>query len=180
MSQHDFFRFIRGREGVWELVDGRVVEKPRTNQRHRYIAANTLALLHTRSRAKSYRPTSIGTGILTTACTIRFPDLVVDCGARNDEAMLAMEPRVVVDVLSPLTRGFDPHRRLFEYKSTPKITSVLLVDTETACVLVHDRRSERWDASAYRGLADVIELPAIETRLALSDIYDGVELGPAT
>jgi len=136
MSQQDFFGFIRARDRFWELVDGVVVAKPLTDQRHRKITANTLASLHTQLRGERCRPTSIGTGVLTAASAVCFPDLVVDCDERDDEAILAAEPQVVVDVLSPSTRGFDPHRRLFEYKSTPEIASVLLIDTQTACVLV--------------------------------------------
>jgi Uma2 family endonuclease len=159
MSEQDFFAFIQARDEKWELVEGEAVRMAGANQRHQNIAANTLASLHTQLRGKSCRATAADTGVSTAPGTVRYPNVVVDCGRRDDQAMLAAEPTVVIEVLSPSTRGFDSHRKMLEYKSKPEITYILLIDTHNAGVLLHQRDGESWGEMMYDNLDDVIDFP---------------------
>jgi len=175
MSEEDFFDFIRTRDERWELIGGVAVIAACASQRHRDAAANTLTSLHTQLRGKRCRPTAAGTGVFISPGTVRYPDVVVDCGRREDHAMLATEPTVVIDVFSPSTRDFDSHRKVLDYKSSEQIASILLIDTMSACVLLHRRHAKGWSEKMYDALDDVIDLPKIGARLVLSDIYYGLE-----
>jgi Uma2 family endonuclease len=92
--------------------------------------------------------------------------------------MLATEPKLVIEVLSPSTRGFDSHRKVLEYKSQPEIGYILLVDSINPCVLAHFRDGDGWGEIMYDKVDDIIEFPEIGASLALSDIYDGIEFKP--
>lgn len=175
ITEEDFFNFISGRYERCELIAGEVVMRASRNQRHQDIAANTLTALHTQSLGKKCRPTAFGTGISTSRGTIRYPDVVVDCGRRLDQDMLATEPSVIIEVLSSSTPCFDSHRKVLEYKSKPEITYVLLIDARNACVIMHTRDGEGWSDNIYDTLDEVIELPKIDATLALSEIYNGLE-----
>lgn len=174
MSEEAFFEFIRTRDEKWELRQGEAVMMAPSDQRHQNIAANALASLHTQLRGKKCRPTTANTGVATTSGTVRYPDVVVDCGRRDDQSMVATEPTVVIEVLSSTTRGFDSHRKVFEYKSKPEITFILLIDTNSACVLLHYREGKGWGETIHDDLDDVIILPRIGAGLSLSEIYEGV------
>jgi Uma2 family endonuclease len=162
----------------WELVDGVPIMMAGATQRHQDVAANLLASLHQRLRGSGCRPTGSDTGVLTGDTSVRYPDLVVDCGPRYDDSMHATKPTVVIEVLSPSTRGFDSHLKLIEYKGNTDISQVLLVDTVTPRVLVHLRDGEVWREEILTGLKGVIDLPDIRTELPMADVYDGIDFGP--
>jgi Uma2 family endonuclease len=178
MTEDEFFEFIQTRDEKWELVDGEPIMMAGANQRHQDIAANTLTSLHTQLRGKKCRPTSADTGVSVKHGGVRYPDVVVDCGPRDDQAMRATAPTLVIEVLSPSTREFDSHRKVIEYKSHPDIRYILLIDTNSECSLLHYRDEEGWDEILYDSLDDVIEFPEIGASLALRDIYFGLELKP--
>lgn len=178
ISEDEFFEFIQTRDEKWELIDGEAVMMAGATQRHQDIAANTLTSLHTQLRGKGCRPTAADTGVSTASGTVRYPDVVVDCGPRDDQAMLATEPTLVIEVLSPSTRSFDSHKKVLEYKSKPEIKYILLIDTNNACSLLHYRDGEGWGEIMYNNLNDVIDFPEIGAKLALSDIYYGLEFKP--
>ena len=175
MSEDAFLEFMQARDDKWELVDGEAVTVTGSNQRHQAIVANTLAALHNQLRGKGCRPTAVNSGISTIFGTVRFPAIVVDCGRRDDQAMLVREPALVVEVLSPSTRDFDSHRKVFEYKSKPGIRYILLIDTNDACALLHARDGQSWRETLYEGFDDVIDFPELGAALAFSDIYDGLD-----
>jgi len=178
MTEDEFFEFVQTRDEKWELINGEPMMMAGATQRHQDIAANTLTSLHTQLRGKKCRPTAADTGVPTINGTIRYPDVVVDCGKRDDQAMRATAPTLVIEVLSPSTRGFDSHKKVIEYKSHPDIKYILLIDTNNACSLLHFRDGEGWGEVMYDSLDDVIEFPEIGATLALSDIYYGLELKP--
>jgi len=171
ITEKEFFQFIRSQEGRWELADGRPVEVASTTQRHRDIAANTLYLLHTQLRGSSCRPTAIQTGVSTRQGTVRYPDIVVDCGALDDDALVATEPTIIIELLPRA----DLEQRMLEYASTPGTTCVLLIDSGSKRVVLCDRDREDWFEKAYHNVDDVIKLPIIDVELALRDVYFGIQ-----
>lgn len=178
MTEDQFFDFVQNTDEKWELVDGVPVMMAGANQRHQAIAANTFASLFSQMRGKPCRPTAADTGVSTGVGTVRYPDLVVDCGRRDDQSMFATEPTLVIEVLSPSTRSFDSHRKVLEYKSKPDITYILIIDTDNACCLLHYREGDGWEETMYDSLDAAVDLPEIGATLLLSDIYDGLEFRP--
>jgi len=175
MSEEDFFNFLRTQDKKWELIRGKAVILAGRNQRHRDITANTLTSLYAQLREKRCRATAVDTGICTSQGTVRYPDVVVDCGLRDDQAMLATEPAVVIDVLSPSTNDFDSHRKVLEYKAKPEIAHILLIDTNDVGALLHYRDADGWCETMYASVDDVIGLPKIGATLRLRDVYFGLE-----
>lgn len=178
MSAGAFFDFVRERDEKWELVDGVPVMMAGANQRHQAIAANIFASLYNQLRGKPCRPTSADTGVSIGPGTVRYPDVVVDCGRRDDESMFASEPVLVIEVLSPSTRSFDSHRKVLEYKSNPEIRYILLVDTNNVGCLLHYRDGEAWAEIIRDSVGTTVEFPAIGVIISLDEIYDGLDFKP--
>jgi len=66
------------------------------------------------------------------------PDAVVTCGEPMDgDAVLVPGPVIVVEVLSPSTRGRDAGARLDDYVRVPTIRHYLLIKTERRTVIHH-------------------------------------------
>lgn len=178
MSEDEFFDFVQDRDEKWELVNGVPVMMAGANQRHQAIAANIFASLYDQLRGKPCRPTSADTGVSTGQGTVRYPDVVIDCGKREDDSMFASEPVLVIEVLSPSTRSFDSHRKVLEYKSNPQVRYILLVDTNNAGCLLHYRQGDGWEEIMRDGPHSMVDLPDIGVTIALDDIYEGLEFKP--
>lgn len=147
----------------------------RTTQRHRDIVANILAALHAQLRGTGCRPTCARTGVRTGEATIRYPDIVVDCGAREDHGMCATSPVLVCEVLSPARALFDTHQRVSEYKADPDIACILLIDPDAPRAILHRRDDAGWHGSLYDGLDWIVEFPEIGAAVPSHDVYDGLE-----
>ena len=178
MTEEEFFGFILDRDEKWELVEGQPVMMAGASQRHQEVAANTLTSLRSKLRGGSCRPTAADTGVSSPGGSVRYPDVVVDCGPRNDKSMLATTPTVVIEVLSPSTRSFDAHRKLIEYKSNPAIKCILLIDTNEACIILHRRDHEKWIEIVYSCIADIVHLSEIGADVSLQEVYEGLEFKP--
>jgi Uma2 family endonuclease len=175
LTEPAFFAFIAGREERWELIDGEPVMMAPTTQRHANIVANVLATLHGQLRGTGCRPTCSRTGVRTGAGTIRYPDLVVDCGHRHDHEMCATSPALVCEVLSSSRNPFDTHLRVLEYRAVPDIACILLIAPDEPRAILHRRDDAGWHDSLYDGLDQVVEFPGIGAAVPLRDIYDGLE-----
>lgn len=89
--------------------------------------------------------------------------------------MAVVEPRVVIEVLSPSTMSFDRIRKLPEYQTIPSMAHILLVDTEAPRVDLWSRDANgAWRQIKYDGLEARIDLPAIGAALALADVFEGI------
>ena len=176
-SEDEFFEFLETAEGRFELVDGEITMMAGANQRHQDIAASTLASLHGQLRGGKCRPTAADIAV-TINGNVRYPDIVVDCGPRNDQSVRATTPTLVIEVLSRSTSYFDSHKKLNEYKAHPDIKYVLLVDTDAIRALLHYREGATWHERVYEDRNDVIKFPEINASLALSDVYFGLEFKP--
>jgi Uma2 family endonuclease len=175
MTEPEFATFLQARENRWELLNGQPVMMAPTTQRHANIVANTLASLHRQLRGTGCRPTCSRTGVRTGEATIRVPDLVVDYGQREDQAVCATGPILVCEVLSQSRGAFDTHLRVLEYKTHSDITCVLLINPDAPGAILQWRDDAGWHDRLYNRLDQIVEFPRIGAAVPLRDVYDGCE-----
>jgi Uma2 family endonuclease len=104
-----------------------------------------------------------------------YPDVTVVCGKPEfyDKDNLR-NPIIVIEVLSPSTEDYDASGKFARYRQLASLQEYLLVAQDCAHVLHYVKQAEnRWLLSEYRDTAE-FELPSIECRLSLADVYDKV------
>ena len=181
MSVEEFLDWHQYQEERYELVQGTPVRMMTgARQDHNLVKANLTVALATRLRGGGCRTTSSDTAVRTTPDQIRYPDVVVDCGPVDLDALTASEPRVVIEVASPSTRDFDLAAKLDEYRETDSIAYVLLVEPAVVDVTLHARGEAGWVRTQYLFPDAVIEMPALGVTLPLAEIYDGLSPHPRT
>ena len=179
ITPEQFFAWILGREERYELVDGEVVMMAGAGRRHDRIVVNLLAAIHSQIKAGPCQTFTGDTHVMTSSSTRRMPDLGVDCGKPDDDAMTADKPSLLVEVLSPTTGGFDVTVKLAEYQSVPSVDYILLVDTESPNVHLYSRDDDGlWKNVVLKGLQAVVELNKLNVRLDLREIYSRLEFRP--
>ena len=179
MTIEEFLDWQTRQEENWELDDGIPVLPLKSmtgaTQRHDRVTVNILISLGNQLRKTPCRPSTDDIALVTGDSSIRRPDITVQCGEADPKAMTSVEPRVLIEVLSPSTMNYDRVKKLDEYKQLDAVAAILLVDTERPRVTVHARTPDgRGDSTEFVGLKAAFDLPMIGARLALADIFEGV------
>lgn len=179
MSVEEFFRWQQDQEELYELVDGLPVKRHRmmtgASHQHDRVVVNIIVDLGLQLRDGPCRPTTADIAFRTRIDAVRRPDVTVECAELVRNAYESLQPRLVVEVLSPSTTSIDQIRKLDEYKRHPTLDHILLVETaEPAATLYSRGEGGRWDSTDYAGLDARIDLPAINAALTLAEMYRGL------
>ena len=107
-----------------------------------------------------------------------YPDIVIVCDkpefldAKFDTLL---NPRVIVEVLSESTEGYDRGTKFKLYRSLPSLQEYVLVSQDRPLIERYVRRETSWDFSDVASLSETFEFAAVAVRVPLSEIYAGVE-----
>lgn len=164
-----------------EYLGGYVYAMAGARIAHNVIATNVLGSLHARLRGRRCQPFNSDTKIrvrLPTHLRFYYPDTSVVCHSNPPGDSYQDDPVVIVEVLSKATRRLDEGEKKDAYLTIPTLAAYLLVEQDTAAVVVHRRTEQGFVRQVYEGQSAVIPLPEIETELPLTEIYDRVEFTP--
>ena len=146
---------------------------------HNVICSNVQTALVPAGKRKGCRTTSSDTAVQTGPDTVRYPDVVVDCGSPNPTALTASRPTIVVEVSSSGTAVFDYGVKLRECQAVESIDTVLQIESEIALVQVHRRQEDgTWTEETVEEFDMDISLPSLAVSITLNEIYDTVDVRP--
>ncbi|MEI7607706.1 MAG: Uma2 family endonuclease [Rhodospirillaceae bacterium] len=179
LTPDEFFDWLTGQEGRYELVDGVPMAMTGANRRHDRIVVNGLVALGARLKGRKCHPFTADTAVRITSGNIRFPDFGIECGRPPDRSIAAAERRLVAEVFSPSSKTFDETEKLEEYKSVPGLDHILLIDPDWPQARLWWRDGEGpWQSRRESGLEAVVAFPALDVALPLAELYDGLEFQP--
>ncbi|MFN0122374.1 MAG: Uma2 family endonuclease [Blastocatellia bacterium] len=170
-----------------EYIDGHVYAMAGESLEHSTIITNMIALLVTQLRGKACRTLSpemkIRSGPYikeqkTNKGMYSYADLTVVCGEpkfHDKFRDVLLNPRVIIEVLSPSTGSFDQSTKFLRYRANiDTFREYVLVWQTAPMIVVYSRQGNDWLMSDYHGLDAVLYLPSIDCRLPLREIYDRV------
>jgi Uma2 family endonuclease len=121
-----------------------------------------------RTRSSDQR-VRVPTGLYT------YPDVVIICGTPEYDPLDSMtltNPRVVIEVLSPSTAGYDRGTKLDHYQHLPTVAEVMLVAHDRWAAEVFTRQPDgRWVRTVFADPAGELELASLNVRIPLADVY---------
>jgi Uma2 family endonuclease len=108
-----------------------------------------------------------------------YPDVLVICGEpehHDAHRDIILNPKVIVEVLSESTEGFDRGDKFTRYQTcNPTLTDYVLVSQDKPQVEhFHKPASGPWTYQLYTGLDATVLLDSIGCTLKLADVYDRV------
>lgn len=174
LSREEYRRWAEAQpRGRYELVAGEVVAMAPERVAHIRVKARAWLALDRAVRAAGLPCEAFADGITVAVGddTDYEPDAVVTCGERlADDAIVAPNPVVVVEVLSPSTRSVDTGAKLADYFRVPSIQHYLIVRADRRAVIHHRRHGD--DAIETRFIAEgriALDPPGIA--IAVEDFY---------
>jgi Uma2 family endonuclease len=103
LTFEQFLDWERGQEQKHEFVDGEPVGMAGGTEVHNIIQANLIAAVTPRLRGSGCRTFPSDMLVRTGTGRGRYPDMTIYCGPRRGENLVALEPRVVFEILSEET-----------------------------------------------------------------------------
>jgi Uma2 family endonuclease len=170
----DWLAFDDGTDTRYELVGGELVAMAPPSHRHGLVANNVGGLI---AEAVADRPPchAVQDAGLEVAVDgderAYIVDVVMTCEEPTDEAILK-EPRLVVEVLSPSTKGVDKGRKVPDHATLPSVEEIWLVDSRMRFVVTWRRvEGGAWVGSfPYMG-DEAFESPVLGCPVEMGRLY---------
>ena len=155
-----------------ELVAGELVAMAPGRARHALVKLDCALALREAVRKAGSGCTVFGDGmsVIVSADTVYEPDVLVQCDASIDlESTVVERPVILIEVLSPSTRGTDTGRKLAGYFRLESVMHYLVVDPDTRVVVHHRRAGERIDTVICGEGSLKLDSPGLE--VAIADLF---------
>lgn len=191
----EYLEFDEKAAGRWEYMDGCIYPVGRpdlmnkldpqfragASPAHYSIASNLMRQLFSglqkgctpfASDARVYIPLTKG---------FVYPDVVVVCGKlefEKPEAALPSltNPVVAIEILSESTAEHDRSGKFMRYRSIDSLQHYLLIDSRRVSVEVFTRSETAWLYTQATRPDEVVELTAVQCRLTVGELYEGLDL----
>lgn len=180
MSIDEYLAFERASETKHEFLNGEVFAMAGSSLAHNRLCANLGGLLYQRLRGGPCEAFPSDLRVLIESVGLyTYPDLSVVCGepelAGGAELDTLLNPKILIEVLSESTEDYDRGRKFFFYRSIPSLDTYVLVAQDRVHVECFTRHPDtQWRLSEWTRLDEQLELPSLDLRLPLAEIYAGV------
>jgi Uma2 family endonuclease len=185
-TAEDYLTFERTKCERYEWLDGVIYAMAGESEAHADICTNLTMLLASPLRGTPCRVRSKDTKVLsgplqadTRQGLFSYPDLVVVCGTPRyhgaaQDALI--NPRVIIEVLSPSTQAFDRGEKRERYQAwLATLTDYVLVAQDTPRIEHwHKQPDGAWLVRTIEGLQAALTLESIGVQVTLSDVYERV------
>ncbi|MGC2238774.1 MAG: Uma2 family endonuclease [Pyrinomonadaceae bacterium] len=179
LTDTEYLRIERQAFEKSELIGGEIVARNGSNETHNIISSNILGNLGFKTKNISCRAFSSDMRVKAKKGNYYYPDIVVACGERkfeDNKRDVLLNPNVVVEVLSKLTRLKDRNEKLDSYMSLDGLTDYVLVEQDTMRIEHFVKISEKeWKVYLLTEKADRLNLESISCEISLDEIYREVK-----
>jgi len=108
-----------------------------------------------------------------------YPDAMVICGGieRSDkDAESVTNPKVIVEVLSKSTVGYDRGDKFHKYRQLDSFQEYILIDQYQYVVETFYKNEQGfWEISRAEGLENELYIKSLDFSISLSELYDDTE-----
>lgn len=164
-----------------EYYQGEIFAMAGTLVPHNAVVSNLQTCLGTLLRNKGCRPYGSDLRIhIPKNSLFTYPDLSIFCGdvhtLYNDQ-FNALNPVVLIEVLSKNRRNYDRGTKFKLYRDIPTLREYIIVDSLYVSVeawAIND--AGNWELKDYKNLAETVRFPSLHIDLSLAEIYADVSL----
>jgi Uma2 family endonuclease len=168
-----------------EYRDGEIVAMAGGSYEHSLIIANLIGEVRNRLKGGPCRVFDSNLRIRLARTTLyTYPDASVICGElqfdpKDRNRTTVLNPRVVIEVLSPATEAYDRGEKFRGYLGLESLREYVLLSQHTPLMETYFRRGDgTWLFTPAPGLDAVAKLRSLDVELPLAEVYAGVQFPP--
>jgi Uma2 family endonuclease len=180
LTEAEYLKIERAAEFRSEFYDGEMFAMAGGTLEHSLIGTNVAAEFRTALRGRNclayngeLRIKIEATGLNT------YPDLSVICGPvqlAEGSKDTAVNPSVLVEVLSESTEAYDRGKKFEHYRLIPTLREYLLVSQTEPRIEQFVRQADgRWLLMEATGLEGNLSVPSLGIEIALNEVYANVK-----
>jgi Uma2 family endonuclease len=161
----------------YEYRCGELVDMAETSYEHNALTARATALIHAELRGKPCRVLSSNQRLRLNEGSYSYSDVSVVCGKPEflGQGAILLNPRLVIEVLSASTSGYDQGAKKDAYLQLPSLQEYVLIAQDRVWVAHYVRQTENlWQYRVYQHSEEHIELPSLECSISMDDLYEGI------
>jgi Uma2 family endonuclease len=174
----EYLAFERQSELRHEYLDGEVFAMTGASWTHGLISGNIFGELRSQLKRGPCKAIQESLRVRTPTGLFTYPDVVVVCGQPrfdDSERDTLLNPKLIVEVLSPTTEAYDRNTKAAHYWSIPSLSDYLLVAQSLIRIEQWSKDGEEeWRKRDFTDLGQCLDLRSIGCKLLLSDVYDEV------
>ena len=181
----EYLRFEAESSDKHEFSDGQIIDMAGGTIEHSLIISNTIGELRAALKNKPCIVLESNMQVrIARKHAYRYPDASVVCGEPQLDTALTgrrtlLNPKLIVEVLSPSTEGIDRGKKFSDYREIPSVEEFVLISSDEPMIEVYYRQPDGvWRFTPARGMDSAITLSSIGITLKLSEVYAGVTLLP--
>jgi Uma2 family endonuclease len=107
---------------------------------------------------------------------VLYPDVMVTCGkAEAGDEQAVTDPKLIIEVLSPGTRGYDRRDKFILYRTLASLREYVLIDPTKRQVEIFTKVDGGAWLLTDQTTAGVLSLASIDCKLAMELVFKGVE-----
>jgi Uma2 family endonuclease len=164
-----------------EYYQGEVFAMSGAKLPHNEITSNLLIAIGQKLKGKKCKPFGSDLRIHIPSNTLfTYPDISIFCGkviTLNDDKWNALNPTVIIEVLSKSTKNYDRGEKFKLYRDIATLKEYILVDSESLHIEVFRlNENNHWELEEYNDAENYLQVKAINESLLIAEIYDGVKL----
>ena len=184
ITEAEYLELERAGTSKHEYFAGDIFAMTGASEQHNLIASNVVASLHQQMRGRSCRiyPSDMRLKIMQSGLNI-YPDITIVCGSPQftDAAKrdTLLNPIVIIEILSPSTERYDRGMKFQHYRTIPSLQEYILIAQDEQHIERYTRHdANQWILIEASGSDATLAISSVSVTLALSDVYEQVDLPP--
>ena len=149
---------------------------------HDTITTNLIAALHGRFRGRPCHVFTADMRVRAADDLYTYPDVTALCGEPTfatvgKQPPSLLNPRVIFEVLSPSTEGFDRGIKFTRYRRLETLSDYVLVSADRSRVEHYHLRDDGvWVLDDLTAPEETLRLTSVDCEITLAEIYERVKL----
>ncbi len=161
-----------------EFVNGQALAMAEEDENHNLIVGNLVGCIRPHISDTSSRLLALAMKLTIAAAdnATYYPDVMVVCDRTDSDPYVKQKPSLLIEVLSPSTALLDRREKLFNYQKLESLQEYVLVSQSEVKVDLYRRDIDGGWLVQSLGTGDNLYLQSLDLAIALSEIYEDVEL----
>jgi len=183
-TPEQYLQIDRASECRNEYMDGHIYAMAGGSPAHSFLAG---AIIRELGVALLNRGCLVGNSDLRVRAADRgpyfYPDATVFCGDAETagEDDIALNPTLIVEVLSKSTEAFDRGEKFAQYRKIDSLKEYVLVSQSEPRIETFVRSEQRaWTFTEFAGLEAICRLASVDCNIPVAAIYKGIKLDQAS
>jgi Uma2 family endonuclease len=179
-TPNEYLLFERSTDARHEYLDGHVYAMAGESLEHSRICVNVGGELRAGLKGRACEVLSPNMKVVTSpAGLFGYPDVIVVCGSpqfHDERRDVLVNPTIIFEVLSPSTEAYDRGEKFLRYRTQIATLEEYVLISQHRPLVEHFVRQPdgSWSYSSVSGSSESLNLPSINCRLPLAEIYDRV------